>query len=220
MLRDEYGLLDATDVLLTGSSAGGLAVYLHADYIASYIGVKENNINFMAMADSGWFMDYEGNGQYSDCMKWIFEAQNTSIALNSKCLEKTKDGYKCMFAQHTTSFTESKLMAVQSRFDSWQTKMELVSTDDSEINKYGQQLEKSMMEQFLQSKTEEAGNRMLYLDSCHHHVYEDQWSKIAIDGFNASQVQMDFWFDNTGGRSSFIQNKAYPCDNCCDSSKA
>ena len=215
ILRDEYGLLNATDVLLSGSSAGGLAVYLHTDHIASYLGVKQNEINFMAMADSGWFMDYEGEGQYTDKMQWVFEAQNTSIGLNQKCLEKVKDGHKCMFAQHMAPFIESKLMAIQSRFDLWQIGHELCSENASEINEYGQWLEKSMMDQFAQSRTKGVGERMLYLDSCEHHVFMSQWRSIAIDGFKASQVQVDFWFNNTDTQKVFRQNKDYPCDACC-----
>ena len=220
ILRDEYDLFDATDVLLTGNSAGGLAVYFHADYIASYIGVERNDINFMAMADAGWFMDYEGNGKYADCMRWIFEAQNTSIVLNQKCLEKNKDGYKCMFAQHTAPFIDSKLMAIQSRFDSWQIGMELVSGDSSEINAYGQQLEKSMMEHFLKNSNLEARERMLYLDSCKHHSQEKGWENIAIDGLTAAEVEYDFWFQNSSNsdKNTHIQNKAYPCDDCCNTS--
>ena len=216
VLRDEYALLDATDVLLTGSSAGGLAVYLHSDYIASYIGAKENGINFMAMADSGWFMDYEGNSHYADCMRWIFEAQNTSIGLNQKCIEsKGEDGYQCMFAQHTAPFIESKLMAIQSRYDSEQIKSELISDDESEINAYGQRLEESMMAEFVESK-----ERMLYLDSCQHHCYRQEWKNIVIDGYNASAVQYAFWFNNTCGRDTFIQNNSYPCKECCNASQA
>ena len=217
VLRDEYALLDATDVLLTGSSAGGLAVYLHSDYIASYIGVEENEINFMAMADSGWFMDYEGNGKYRDAMQWIFEAQNTSSGLNQKCVESKgeEEGYQCMFAQHTAPFIQSKFMIIQSQFDQHQIEHELISENVTAINEYGDTLKRNVMEQFVDKKHEDTGQRMLYLDSCYHHCYGGKYDSIIIDGWRASEVEYAFYYGNTSGRDVFIQNESYLCEGCC-----
>ena len=217
MLRDEYGLLDATNVLLTGSSAGGLSVYLHADYIASYIGVNDDgkDINFMAMPDSGWFVDPDGEDQFEECMEWIFEAQNTSIALNRECMEQHEEGHKCIFAQYVTPYIESKLMAIQSRFDKWQIRHK---EDEAEINAYGQWLGESMMEQFVHSNQKKARERMLFLDSCEHHVFATQWTGISIDGFTAARVQLEFWFRNSSDyeQNLYFQNESYPCNGCCD----
>ena len=41
----------ADEVILTGCSAGGLATYLHADYVASVI---PQSAKFRAMADAGY----------------------------------------------------------------------------------------------------------------------------------------------------------------------
>jgi hypothetical protein len=39
-LIQDHGLNKATDVLLSGGSAGGLSTYLHADYVGGYLKVR------------------------------------------------------------------------------------------------------------------------------------------------------------------------------------
>ena len=97
----EYGLDKATDVILTGNSAGSLAVYWNADYIGNtFVPI---GANYMALPDCGFFIDYVGNGNYDECMKWGYQWQNTSIALNKECMnayaqkEGIMDDWKCMF---------------------------------------------------------------------------------------------------------------------------
>ena len=48
-LRDN-GMKEASDVILTGCSAGGLATYIHADYVRS---VLPPSVKYHAIADAG-----------------------------------------------------------------------------------------------------------------------------------------------------------------------
>ena len=52
------GLKQATDVVLSGCSAGGLAIYLNADHVASKL---PSGAKFRAIADSGYFLRAAGN---------------------------------------------------------------------------------------------------------------------------------------------------------------
>jgi hypothetical protein len=52
----DYTFGEATDVIIAGRSAGGLATYTWANYIAS---VLKPNTRVVAMPDSGMFLDYE-----------------------------------------------------------------------------------------------------------------------------------------------------------------
>eukprot|EP01084_Bolivina_argentea_P179253 309757_1 len=210
-LKNEYNLLNATDVILTGSSAGGLAVWLHTDYIAKYVGVGKRKVNFLSIPDSGFFIDYGSPGNYDTCMQWLFDNQNTSIALNQKCMDNNDDDYKCMFAQYTAPYIENKMMVLQSRFDTWQTGAELRSNNATLINEYGNNLTRVIMDTFV--NTDVNKNRLLFLDSCAHHT--DQWNRIIIDGFNSSQAEVNFWFGNGTKTNVYFQNMTYPCDSCC-----
>ena len=208
-LLTDYGLLNASDVLLTGPSAGGLAVYLHADYIAGFLNTSRD-INFMAMPDSGFFLDYEGAGEYDMCMRWLFDYQNTSIALNEQCVKEQTDAHKCMFAQYTVPYIESRVLALQSRFDTYQTGSELRSNDTADINTYGNVLMETVLQSF-----EGCAHSVVFLDSCAHHT--GLWGDIVIGGQNAVQVQLDFWNSNRSASTSavYFQDEAYPCDECC-----
>ena len=202
----------------TGSSAGGLAVYLHADYIKDqWLGPKVKN--YLALPDSGFFMDYEGEGKYDSCMKWLYEQQNTSIALNKKCLadyEPNGLSWKCMFAAVLAPYIESDMLALQSRFDSYQLGSELGAPDnekDLDCNIYGQNLTDVFMNEYI-NKVPKRAIHAGFLDSCHHHT--GHWNEIVIDGYNSSDAQVDTWFKNTT-RKLWFQDRLYPCDSCCTS---
>ena len=93
-LFDDFGLFHATDVVLTGCSAGGLATYLHVDHWAGYL---NPSTKFVAMPDSGFFLDYEAPdigpspvpsapGNYHNDMIWVYEYQNASTGVNQACV--------------------------------------------------------------------------------------------------------------------------------------
>jgi len=56
-LLTNRGLSKATDLVVTGCSAGGLATYLHADKWAAAV---PKGVKVAAMPDSGFFLDYQG----------------------------------------------------------------------------------------------------------------------------------------------------------------
>ena len=61
----------ATNVLLSGCSAGGLSTWLHNDYVRETF--VPSTATFMAMPDSGFFLEYEGYGDYISAMQWIWK---------------------------------------------------------------------------------------------------------------------------------------------------
>ena len=99
-------LSNATDFILAGGSAGGLGVWLHANYIYEKYFVKktgdnhntnnDNNNNnnnnnngtvasvkFVAMPDVGFFLEYNGYNEtyytnFSNGLKWVYNAMNIS----------------------------------------------------------------------------------------------------------------------------------------------
>ncbi len=63
---DNHKLADATEVMVTGCSAGAMAAYLHGDKVLDQIRAVAPNLKKAGISpDSGFFMDYEGNGTYS-----------------------------------------------------------------------------------------------------------------------------------------------------------
>ena len=104
-LDAEAGLLtNATDVVVSGTSAGGLAAYLHTDYIASRV---PPGARVAAMPDAGFFLDgADAAGAYRYRLQWqsavgaaLWNA--TVRGTHAGCLAATApaDAWKCFFAQ-------------------------------------------------------------------------------------------------------------------------
>jgi len=113
------GLDKATDVLLVGDSAGGVAVYLHADEIKKML---PETVRFKASPFSGIFLDRpnaEGTVFFRDLFKHMYEMQNCTNNLNAKCelVYTGDDAYKCMFAQYTMDYIETPIFTINSAYD-------------------------------------------------------------------------------------------------------
>lgn len=126
-LVSDYGLSSATEVLLTGCSAGGLATFLHADYVHNQLrSVAPKLVKYKAAPISGFFLDHdtvEGKDVYATQMAYIFHLANASGGVNSECIATTpaKEAWKCNFAEKAYEFTSSPIMPLNSALDSWQT---------------------------------------------------------------------------------------------------
>jgi hypothetical protein len=212
-LIKDYKFGMATDVLLSGCSAGGLSTYLHADYVRTTF--VPSGATYMAMPDSGFFLFWNKGGQYVDAMKWIWDWGNVTSAMNPGCLQKYSgaQGYMCMFAQFTSPYIKSSLFPLQSRFDSWQTGCELQSNNPNDIGGYGANLTTN----FMNLEQNCAGCSTIhsgFLDSCHHHCGE--WNQMHIDGSTSSQAQVQWYTQKLTHARLWFQDEPYPCNSCCN----
>jgi hypothetical protein len=119
-------LTNATDMILTGTSAGGLGVYLHADYIGSLI---PPTINFRAMSQVGFFINAvsaQGYSSFSDIYMNIATMQNSTAGLpqqvNEGCMLTRPPAYQwqCFFAQFTYPHIRTPIFVQNSKMDNWQ----------------------------------------------------------------------------------------------------
>lgn len=110
----------ATEVILSGTSAGGLATYMHADHIGTLI---PSTAKFVAIPDAGFFLDGKTlSGEYlfreriiSGIATWNDERAQGS---NEACLAaNTKEPWKCFFAQYLVPFINVPLFVVNSLYD-------------------------------------------------------------------------------------------------------
>lgn len=126
-LTAKYGLGSATEVLLTGCSAGGLSTFLHADDVhARVAAVAPRLAKFKAAPISGFFLDHDtvaGEAVYAQEMKTIFELANATGGVNAGCIAASprSEHWKCNFASRSYEFTSTPIMPLNSALDSWQT---------------------------------------------------------------------------------------------------
>ena len=122
-LRQQHGLGDATEVLLSGGSAGALAAYLHADYVRATFGAT---VKFRVAPVSGFFLMHEtvaGEDAFPALGRGVFEMMNSSGGVNQRCvtaLAPTGQQWQCFFANASYAHTTTPLFALNSAVDSYQ----------------------------------------------------------------------------------------------------
>lgn len=109
-LEARFSALSAsTDFVLTGTSAGGLATYLHATHVRSRL---HTGAFMAAMPDAGFFLDHptvDGELLFRNNMLGAYPLWNSSSGVNPECLAAqggpaSATAWKCLFAQYTTPF--------------------------------------------------------------------------------------------------------------------
>jgi len=110
----------ATDVLVVGGSAGGIATFLHVDEMKSMM--PRTIKRFKAAPFSGVFLDHdnvEGIQVYGLRIKKLFELHNSSISCNKKCLasKPANEKYKCYLAKYNMEYIETPIMILNSAYD-------------------------------------------------------------------------------------------------------
>ena len=125
------GLAQASEVVVSGCSAGGLATFLHCDHWADRIHVEgAASAKVVCMPDSGLFRDYEGCTEpgvchapgYHDRLTWVFDWMNASSGVNDACVAAETPTSNCMFAEHTMKHIQTPTFPLQSEYDAWQVR--------------------------------------------------------------------------------------------------
>ena len=124
-------LATAPRVLITGSSAGGLTTFLHADAIAEAVHAVNPTADVRAVPEVGLFIDGESIWAKRRIMTEVFarvaEFQNVTGGapeqVNAACVSATPPGYrsKCFMAQYTLPYMVTPTFVVNSMHDEWQS---------------------------------------------------------------------------------------------------
>ncbi|EDQ86486.1 uncharacterized protein MONBRDRAFT_38375 [Monosiga brevicollis MX1] len=118
-LQRHRGLDSATEVFLSGHSAGGLGTYMHADYVGSRVPA---GALFGAIPDAGFFMmnnTVGGRDLYPAQIQNI--SRLASVVGDADCMAaNAAEAWRCMATQHALPFVSTRLHMIQSSYDSWQ----------------------------------------------------------------------------------------------------
>jgi hypothetical protein len=104
-LLENHGMSGATNIILTGGSSGGLAVYLTCDRVADQVHATNGSTRFTCLADAGHFLhhdDMHGGNTTSESFKRSYYGWNSTGGTNQACvaaLAPTGEDWKCIFAQ-------------------------------------------------------------------------------------------------------------------------
>jgi hypothetical protein len=75
------GLATASELIVKGCSAGGLATILHLDYFAARVRAANPSIRIVGMPDAGFFMDHNtvtGKASYTPIYQYVAHMQNVT----------------------------------------------------------------------------------------------------------------------------------------------
>jgi len=127
-LLEIHGMDKAVEVVISGQSAGGLAVMLGIDDMASQIYNVNNRAKVVGLVDSGFFPDIDfsvdriGNRtyRYSSSLRSTFHNMRMFHGTNRYCLQdKEVTTADCAFAEYLIPHVGVPLFIMQSSYDSW-----------------------------------------------------------------------------------------------------
>lgn len=116
----EDGMREATRVLVTGTSAGGVGVMFHIDNIANQLRKVNSTAEVRGIADSGWFIE-TGNvpAEQGNFRNW-----QVNKTVGNKCLELNKGNqWKCLYGSNIYPKIKAPIMIVQFYYDPIQIQM-------------------------------------------------------------------------------------------------
>ena len=224
-----YGLNDATDFVVGGGSAGGLATFIHTNYIAvNFFDLTKTKL--VSMPDVGFFIEYNGwNGktQWANHIKYGYNMHNVSSSIiDSPCFDnKNWNNSECVFAQNIAGDNIIPTFALNSQYDQYQAQS-ILGTGTSNatlLNEYGQNFTRILINNYL-SRNSVSGNIYgAYIDGCYHHdaINPIYFSGLNIDGDTQATAFMKFYngLGKENNKVFWYQNVTYPCDKCCPSTQ-
>jgi hypothetical protein len=115
---------NATEVILSGGSAGGLAVFYNLDHLADVLGAS---IKLTGFPDAGYFLDHadtKGEYTYRKLFQGADQVWNVtgSGGTNAACLAAypVSEQWKCLMAPYITPFLKTPVFVMNSAFDAYQ----------------------------------------------------------------------------------------------------
>jgi hypothetical protein len=132
VLVTRFGLGNATEFVLSGCSAGGLAAYLHADVFAATMQrVAPRLAKYTVIPVSGFFLDHSNllfHPMYENQMKTIFALSNASYGLSPACIARYPAApWRCNFAEYNFIQSSVPTFVLNSKTDMAQIVLQFLS---------------------------------------------------------------------------------------------
>lgn len=129
LLVTSFGLGSATDtdVVVTGSSAGGLATFLHADRVRSRVLARAPRAKVTAVPVVGYFLDTGPRSAWGLDVQSLVQLHNVTAGrraggLSAACAadRPPEREWECFLAPNMQQYIQTPFFMLNSRFDQWQ----------------------------------------------------------------------------------------------------
>ncbi|KAL8159125.1 hypothetical protein V2J09_000662 [Rumex salicifolius] len=228
----EKGMQNASQALLSGCSAGGLASILHCD---EFRDLFTANTKVKCLSDAGMFLDaidVSGGRTMRKFFQGVVTLQGAAKKLYPSCTNKL-NSTKCFFPENIIANIQTPMFLLNAAYDSWQVSSSLAppaadpkgAWHDCKLNYV--HCSASQI-QFLQGFRNQMVNAVksfssssqngLFLNSCFAHCQserQDTWFADDSPSIRSKPVALavgDWFFDRAA--TNYI-DCPYPCDNTC-----
>ena len=127
----QHGLGRATELVVTGVSAGGLSSFLHVDRIAARVREVNPSIKVRGAPVVGFFLDHpnfvnDAATSYTAEMAYLYNMQNLTFGSDGGVMQGCAAAYPaeqqhlCVMSPHMAKFVQTPYFVFNSRFDAWQ----------------------------------------------------------------------------------------------------
>ena len=222
------GIYNASEIILSGRSAGALSAIIHADYIRKRFR-HVTKASFRVLSDAGVFIDspsWNGRRVAQSVFRQVHHLHNSSTGLNRACLnaQKLDEKWRCFFPEYSIPFVKSAIFVVNPLYDSWQIAyfhsvpciLEPKTCNTTELSLIMDFRKKTLRGLRAVLSSNRTG---LFADSCFTHsqtAMNDLWTKIQVDNVTMNAAFAEWYSDDTENR--FRIDKPYPSNPTCPNS--
>ncbi|KAF2309729.1 hypothetical protein GH714_004821 [Hevea brasiliensis] len=226
------GMQNATQALLSGCSAGGLASIIHCD---EFRNLFPQSTKVKCLSDAGLFLDVidvSGNRTLWKMYEGVVSLQEVQKNLASTCTSHL-DPTSCFFPQNLIANIRTPLFILNAAYDAWQLQASIApksadpqgswnecKQNNAECTSVQIQILQGFRNQMLEainvfSMSTQNG---LFINSCFAHCQsetQDTWfadDSPLLNNKRIAQSVGDWYFDQVDVKAI---DCAYPCDNTC-----
>ena len=219
------GIDQASEIILSGRSAGALTAIIHADNIRMRLR-RVTNASFHVLSDAGFFVDvpsWNGDPIIRSIFRHIYSLHNSSKQLNRACTraQKRNQKWRCFFPQYSIPFVTSKIFLLNPLYDLWQIAylsnvscvFNLTSCNSTELSHIMKFRDKTLHGLRSVLKSNSSG---VFADACFVHtqcVMNDLWTTITVDNVTMSQAFAEWYRGSKLNR--FRIDRPYPSNPTC-----
>ena len=219
-----YNLHNASEVILSGTSAGGLAIALQGDFLRKFI---PPYVKVRGLIDAGIFLDkksIQGNSIARQQFRALYSLHRP--LLNEECLANVprKERYICLFPEYTIKYMKLPIYVVNSLYDHWQLSYleGLACVYDErkcETREHDHILNfRNQMYSTLREIAQRKNTTGVFANSCLAHgqvILDYTWTKVKINDKSIARAFYDWYQDLDEENKHFSADCKYPCNGSC-----
>jgi len=205
-------LATATDIVMSGCSAGAMRLYGHLDALRAMV---PSTARVVGYADSGFFMATDA---FSAKKEYLVKGHNGTALFNPECVkDHASEPHKCILASVAAAYLKTPIFAFQSRYDFDQLEGETdeaCQASEACVSNYGADLTAKVEEHLVSPHGH-------FTDSCERHCW---WAKGLDTPIPSSGPRDDStgltnlrafkaWYE--GGEAAYSQAPTLSCKECC-----